>query len=68
MKSISFFYEKLPFVPSRQPIKFSDLDKIPMKRRGLRNNRVRKNFFFFFQISPLRQQKLPFSTFRQWKL
>ena len=31
------FYENLPFLPPRQPIKFTDLDKSHMKRRGLLN-------------------------------
>ena len=30
-----FFFENLPFMLPWQPIKFSDLDKIHMKRRGL---------------------------------
>ena len=30
-------YENLPFLPPREPIKFTDLDKSHLKRRGLLN-------------------------------
>ena len=35
MKIFKHFYENLPFLPLRQPIKFTDLDKSHMKRREL---------------------------------
>ena len=36
-KIFKHFYENRPFLPRRQPIKFTDLDKSRMKRRGLLN-------------------------------
>ena len=36
-----YFFENLPFMLPWQPIKFSDLDKIHMNRRGL----LRKHFY-----------------------
>ena len=36
-KIFKHFYENLPFWPRQQPIKFIDLDKSRMKRRGLLN-------------------------------
>ena len=36
-KIFKHFYENLPFLPLRQPIKFTELDKSHMKRRGLFN-------------------------------
>ena len=36
-KIFKHFYENQPFLPPRQPIKFTDLDKSHMKRRGLLN-------------------------------
>ena len=48
-----------PFLPRRQPIKFTDLDKSRMKRRGLLN----KHFCKKIQISPMRQKKLSISSF-----
>ena len=36
-KTFKHFYENLPFLPPRQPIKYTDLDKSHMKRRGLLN-------------------------------
>ena len=36
-KIFKHFYENRPFLPPRQPIKFIDLDKSHMKRRGLLN-------------------------------
>ena len=44
----------------RQPIKLSDLDKSHMKRGGLLHKHIHD---FFFQISPMRQQKLSISAF-----
>ena len=49
------FYENQPFLPPQQPIKFTDLDKSHMKRRGLLNKHFCKKKF---QISPIRQKKL----------
>ena len=34
-KIFEYFFENLPFMLPWQPIKFSDLDKIHMNRRGL---------------------------------
>ena len=34
-KIFEYFFESLPFMLPRQPIKFSDFDKIHMNRRGL---------------------------------
>ena len=36
-KIFKHFYKNRPFLPPRQPIKFADLDKSHMKRRGLLN-------------------------------
>ena len=69
MQSLSFipltaseeniFFENLPFMLPWQPIKFSDLDKIHMNRRGL----LKKHFCKKILISAVGQQKLPISTF-----
>ena len=40
-KIFEYFFENLPFMLPWQPIKFSDLDKIHMNRRGL----LKKHFF-----------------------
>ena len=56
------FFENLPFMLPWQPIKFSDLDKIHMNRRGL----LRKHFCKKKQktlISAVRQQKLQIPLF-----
>ena len=54
-KIFKHFYENRPFLPPRQPIKYTDLDKSHMKRRGLLNKHFcKKNS----QISPLRQKKI----------
>ena len=55
-----FFFENLPFMSSRQPIKSSNLDKNRMKHGGLLNKHFykKKN-----QISPMTCQKLSISTF-----
>ena len=37
-RRILFFFENLPFMSPRQPIKLSDLDKSRMKHGGLLNN------------------------------
>ena len=59
-KTFEYFFENLPFMLPWQPIKFSDLDKIHMNRRGLlKKHFCRKKI----QISAVRQQKLPLSTF-----
>ena len=36
-KNIEHFFENLPFMSPRQPIKLSDLDKSRMKHGGLLN-------------------------------
>ena len=59
-KIFKHFYENLPFLPRRQPIKFTDLDKSHMKRRGLLDKHFCKKKF---QISPMRQKKLSISSF-----
>ena len=41
-KIFKHFYENRPFLPPRQPIKFTDLDKSHMKRRGLLNKHFGK--------------------------
>ena len=53
-------YENRPFLPPKQPIKFTDLDKSHMKRRGLLNKHFCKKKI---QISPIRQKKLLTSSF-----
>ena len=63
-----FFFENLPFMSPRQPIKLSYLDKSRMQHGGLLNKHIceKKN-----QISPVRQQKLSISSFpiiSLWKL
>ena len=59
-KIFKHFYENRPFLPPRQPIKFTDLDKSHMKRRGLHNKHFCKKKF---KISPMRQKKLSISSF-----
>ena len=48
-KIFKHFYENRPFLPPRQPIKFTDLDKSHMKHRGLLNEHFCKKKF---KISP----------------
>ena len=57
---LNIFFENLPFISPRQPIKFSYLDKSRMQHGGLLNKHIceKKN-----QISPVRQQKLSISSF-----
>ena len=56
---LNIFFENLPFMSPRQPIKLSDLDKSRMKHGGLLNKfSVKKN-----QISQVTWQKLSISTF-----
>ena len=59
-KIFEYFFENLPFMLPRQPIKLSDVDKSHMKRGGLLNKHISD---FFSQISQMRQQKLSISTF-----
>ena len=40
-RCLNIFFENLPFMLPWQPIKFSDLDKIHMNRRGL----LEKHFY-----------------------
>ena len=54
-----YFFEKLPFMLSWQPVKFSDLDKIHMNRRGL----LKKHFCKKNSKYAVRQQKLPIANF-----
>ena len=57
---LNIFFENLPFMLSRQPIKLRYLDKNRMQHGGLLNKHIceKKN-----QISPVRQQKLSISSF-----
>ena len=57
---LNIFFENLPFMSPRQPIKLSDLAESRMQHGGLLNKHTceKKN-----QISPVRQQKLSISTF-----
>ena len=59
-----FFFENLPFMSSRQPIKSSDLDKSRVKHGGLLNKHFckKKN-----QISPMTWQKLSTFHFSHYK-
>ena len=59
-KIFKHFYENRPFLPPRQPIKFTDLDKSNMIRRGLLNKHFCKKKI---KISPMRQKKLSISSF-----
>ena len=59
-KIFKHFYENRPFLPPRQPIKFTDLDKSHMKRRGLLNKHLCKKKI---KISQMRQKKLSISSF-----
>ena len=61
---LNIFYENLPFLPPRQPIKFTDFDKSRTKHRGLLNKHFCKKEF---QISPMRQKKLSISFFSHYK-
>ena len=60
-KIFKHFYENLPFLPHRQPIKFTDLDKSRIKRKRLLN----KHFCKKIQISPMRQKKIVNLLFSQ---
>ena len=56
---LNIFFENLPFMSPRKPIKLSDLDKSRMKHGGLLNKYFRKKN----QLSPMTWQKLSISTF-----
>ena len=58
-KIFKHFYENWPFLPPRQPIKFTDFNKSSMKRRGLLNKHFCKKKI---QISPM-----SISSFSQYK-
>ena len=63
-KIFKHFYENLPFLPHRQPIKFTDLDKSQLKRKRLLNKHFcKKNI----QISPMRQKKIVNFLFSHYK-
>ena len=65
---LNIFFENLPFISARQPIKSSDLDKSRMQHGGLLNKHICGKKI---QISPVRQQKLSISSFpiiSLWKL
>ena len=57
---LNIFFENLPLMSPRHPIKLSDLDKSRLQHGGLLNKHIcdKKN-----QISHVRQQKLSISTF-----
>ena len=57
---LNIFFENLPFMSPCQPIKFTDLDKSRMKRRGILNKHFCKKKI---QISPMRQKILSISSF-----
>ena len=67
-KIYQHFSKNFTFLPTWHPIKFSDLDKSLMKRRGL----LDKHFCIKqSQILPLRQKKMSISAFpiiSLWKL
>ena len=63
-KIFKHFYENRPFLPRRQPIKFTDLDKSPMKRRGLLNKHFCK---FFFPNIPNETEKIVNFLFSHYK-
>ena len=50
-KIFKHFYENRPFLPPQKPIKFTDLDKSRMKRRGLLNKRFCKKIPNILSIS-----------------
>ena len=65
---LNIFFETLPFMSSRQPIKSNDLDKNRMKHAELLNKHFCKNKN---KISPMTSQRLSISTFpiiSLWKL
>ena len=55
-----FFFENLPFMSPRQPIKLSDLDKSRMQHGGLLNKHICGKEK---KISPVRQKSLSISSF-----
>ena len=57
---LHIFFENLPFMSPRQPIKLSDLDKSRMQHGGLLNKHICEEKK---QISPVRRQKLSISNF-----
>ena len=67
-KIFEYFFENLAFQLPWQPIKFSDLDKIPIVGRRLLQKYFCKTFF---KISAVTQTWMPISTFpiiSIWKL
>ena len=63
-KVFNHFYENRPFLPPRQPIKFTDFDKSHMKRRGLLN----KHFcIFFLQYIPNETENIVNFLFSHYK-
>ena len=57
---LNIFFENLPFMSPRQPIKLSYLDKSRMQHGELLNEHISEKKI---QIPPVRQQKLPISSF-----
>ena len=62
-KIFKHFYENLPFLSRRQPIKFTDLDKSRMKCRGLLN----KHFCKKNQNIPNETEKIVNFLFSHYK-
>ena len=62
-KIFKHFYENRPFLPPRQPLKFTDLDKSHMKRRGLLN----KHFCKKNQNIPNETEKIVNFLFSHYK-
>ena len=48
-KIFEYFFEHLPFMSPRQPIKSSDLDKSNMKHGGLLNKHICEKKFKYLQ-------------------
>ena len=44
-RNFEYFFKNLPFMSPRQPIKYSDLDKSPIKRGVLLDKHFCKNMF-----------------------
>ena len=57
---LNIFFENLPLMSPRQPIKLSDLDNSRMRHRELLKKHICEKKI---QIFPVRQQKLSISTF-----
>ena len=65
-KIFEYFFENIPFMLPWQPIKFSDLDKIHMNRRGLLKKHVCKKLNIWSETAKLQISTFPIIS--QWKL